>query len=66
MNERTENVLPKDCPRCGERMLEIIAAEAQQRNGWYCDTDKLFIKAIGRERYIQTGAKNAESIPQEP
>lgn len=52
--------LPKDCPECGEPMGEIIAAVAQQRNGWYCVPCKEFIKAIGRERIIK-GAANGKA-----
>ncbi len=53
--------LNKDCPECGKPMLDIIAAVAQQRNGWYCAEDKLFIKATGRERYIIKGAGNGRA-----
>ena len=44
--------LPKDCPHCGESMGEVIAAEQAQRSGWYCAGCQTFIKAIGRERFL--------------
>ncbi len=60
--------LPKDCPRCGELMEECIAAEARQRNAWFCVKCTLlkqeFIKATGRERYIIKGAGNGRADDQ--
>jgi hypothetical protein len=54
--------LPKHCPKCGEPMEEVIAAQAQQRNGWYCVACKEFIKATGRERLIiKDGARNGRT-----
>jgi len=39
----------KKCPACGKTATEVINAEKNIRQGWYCEC-KNFIKAIGRER----------------
>ncbi len=56
--------LEKACPLCAAQMQEVIAAEMEQRAGWYCVPCKEFIKAIGRERYIKKGAGNGRATNQ--
>lgn len=41
------------CPRCQRKIGEVINAESQTRQGWYCFTDKVWVKAIGRERVLE-------------
>lgn len=41
------------CPTCQRKIGEIIYAAQNVRQGWWCDTDKVWVKAIGRERVLE-------------
>lgn len=41
------------CPVCQQKIGEVVHAESSTRQGWYCFTDKVWVKAIGRERVLE-------------
>lgn len=45
----TASLKTMPCP-CGAEKKEVINAEKNLRQGWYCGSCKHFTKAIGRER----------------